>query len=191
MGDSEEEEAEMTSPARPGETAPLESFRLADDGHIPNNAALPLVVYRNVLPLDGADPAAACEALFAENDWNGGWRDGIYPYHHYHATTHEALGIVRGEARVRFGGEAGPVVTVRAGDVVVIPAGVGHKSEGATGDLLVVGAYPGGREPDMCTGRGDTRLRALASIAHVPLPAADPVYGVKGPLLGAWRLGHP
>jgi len=34
----------------------------------------------------------------------------------------------------------GPVVVVRAGDIVVIPAGVGRKNEGASKDLLVVGA---------------------------------------------------
>jgi uncharacterized protein YjlB len=165
----------------------VETHHLAENGEIPNNPALPLLVYRGALPLDG-DAAAECERIFAANGWPPAWRDGIYPYHHYHATAHEALGIVRGEARVRFGGEGGPVVEVRAGDVVVVPAGVGHKSEGASGDLLVVGAYPDGRdEPDLCTGKPEERERARARIPLVARPAADPVFGAAGPLIEAWR----
>ena len=97
------------------------------------------------------------------------------------------LGIARGEARVRFGGAKGVVVTVRAGDVVVIPAGVGHQNLGASGDLLVVGAYPGGTDFDLCRGQADERPRVLDNIAEVVLPAADPVHGPDGPLLAHWR----
>ncbi len=81
------------------------------------------------------------------------------------------------------------MVDVHAGDVVVIPAGVAHKSEPTSPDLLVVGAYPGGHGPDMrVPGNGD-RERALANIAAVPLPAADPVCGASGPLIERWRAG--
>ena len=167
----------------------IETHRLEDDGRIPNNPALPLLVYRGVLALSAGDPAAECEATFARNGWTGGWRNGIYDYHHYHATTHEVLGIVRGEARVRFGGERGPLVTVREGDVVVIPAGVGHKNEGSTPDLLVVGAYPDGRDWDLCRGEPGERPRVLDNIAAVPLPGADPLHGADGPLVRLWHQG--
>jgi uncharacterized protein YjlB len=180
---SEAEEGDMANAAAAGT---VEAYRLAENGEIPNNPELPLLVYRAALP-PGEDPAAACEALFRRHGWGGGWRDGVYSYHHYHATAHEALGIVRGEARLRFGGEGGPVVAVRAGDVVVVPAGVAHKNEGASGDLLVVGAYPDGRdEPDMCTGRPGEIERARTRIAGVARPAADPVFGAGGPLLKEW-----
>src|SRR5437899_6148106 len=132
--------------------ATVELYRLADDGIIPNNAALPLIVYRGALPPSG-DVARQFEALFARNGWSGGWRNGIYPYHHYHSTAHEVLGIANGHARVRFGGAKGETVAVRAGDVVVVPAGVGHKRESASADLLVIGAYTDGRGPDLCTGK--------------------------------------
>jgi uncharacterized protein YjlB len=79
------------------------------------------------------------------------------------------------------------VVELRAGDVVVIPAGVAHKNEGASPDLLVVGAYPGGRSPDMRRPGAQERERALHNIANVALPACDPVYGKSGPLLERWR----
>ncbi len=164
----------------------VDALRFEDDGAIPNNR-LPLLVYPGVVGVTGADPAAAFEARFAANGWRGAWRNGIYPFPHYHSTAHEVLGIARGEARVRFGGGNGRVLTVRAGDVVVIPAGVGHQNLGASADLLVVGAYPGGAAWDLCRGRPEERPRVLANIAQVALPAADPVYGQNGPLPEHWR----
>ncbi len=164
----------------------IEEHLFADDGRVPNNPRLPLVVYRGALAT-GPGAAAACEARFAANGWSGGWRAGIYAHHHYHSTAHEALGVVAGSARVRLGGEGGEIVELRAGDAVVIPAGVAHKSEAATPDFLVVGAYPGGRGPDMRTPGARERERALANIAAVPLPAADPLCGKSGPLIERWR----
>ena len=167
----------------------VETHLLEDDGTIPNNPRLPLLVYRGVLERDD-DAAARCEARFTRNGWKAAWRDGVYPYHHYHATTHEALGVVSGEASVRFGGEHGPVVSVSAGDVVVIPAGVGHKRESASRDLLIVGANPDGRdEPDMNTGKPGERGRALGAIPNVPTPSFDPVWGEGGPLATVWKSG--
>ena len=160
--------------------------RFADDGAIPNNPTLPFLVYPGALNLPGDDPAAACEAVFERNGWSGSWRDGIYPFAHYHSTAHEVLGVCRGEAKVRFGGDAGVTLTVRAGDVVVIPAGVGHHNLGASGDFLVVGAYPRGQSWDLRRGLAEERPQVLDNIARVPLPAADPVYGADGPLVAHW-----
>src|SRR5258708_30699555 len=122
--------------------ARVDQYLFRDDGKIPNNRDLPLLIYRGVLDHDGNDPAARCESLFARNHWRDAWRNGIYNYDHFHATTPEVLGIVRAHVQVRFGGEAGLIVEIEAGDVVVIPAGVGHKNMGASGDLLGVGADP-------------------------------------------------
>ena len=97
------------------------------------------------------------------------------------------LGIAAGWIRVSLGGESGRTVELRAGDVVVIPAGVAHKNEGASPDLVVVGAYPGGKSPDMCSPAEGQRERALRNIPKVALPASDPVYGKAGPLLARWR----
>ena len=111
-----------------GEPTPLiEEHWFDDDGVVPNNPRLPLVVYRGVLE-SGSGAAAACETLFASNGWSGGWRGGVYPYHHYHSTAHEALGMVAGSAKVRLGGDSGTVIDLYAGDVVVIPAGVAPKA---------------------------------------------------------------
>ena len=164
----------------------IETHRFADDGIVPNNPALPLVVYRGALPA-GGDRAGACESMFAEHGWPDAWRNGIHAHHHYHSTAHEVLGIVRGSARVRLGGERGRTVELNAGDVVVIPAGIAHKREAASSDLLVIGAYPRGQQPDMRHADSAVHDRALAAIAKVPLPAADPVTGRADPLLECWR----
>jgi uncharacterized protein YjlB len=165
----------------------IEEHVFTDDGRVPNNPLLPLIVYRGVLET-GPGAAALCETLFAGNGWSGAWRNGVYAHHHYHSTAHEVLGITAGSVRVRLGGDRGETVELRAGDVVVVPAGVAHKNEGASPDLMVVGAYPGGKSPDMCKPGAPKRERALRNIAEVAPPACDPVYGKPGPLLERWRV---
>lgn len=152
-----------------------ERYRFADDGAIPNSR-LPLLVWRSVLPSgEGGDPAAACEKVFARHGWADGWRWGIYDFHHFHSTAHEVLGVIRGTARVRFGGPGGLLLEMRPRDVVLIPAGVGHRNEGSSEDLLVVGAYPEGQSPDLCRGVPDERPRVLAAIAGLPIWERLPV----------------
>jgi uncharacterized protein YjlB len=164
----------------------LTTYLLPDDGRIPNNPYLPLLVYGGALKFNERDPAALCEQIIKGNGWGKSWRDGIYSFNHYHSTAHEVLAIARGEARVHFGGESGPKIGVKAGDVVLIPAGVGHKNLGSSHDLLVIGAYPPGQNWDLCRGAGDERPWALENIARVPLPDTDPIYGSQGPLLTHW-----
>ncbi len=165
----------------------VRAHKFADDGDVPNNPRLPLIVYAGAVDAGGGDAAAAFEALFAANGWRGGWRNGIYPFHHYHSTAHEVLGIARGEAEVRFGGEGGATVTVKAGDAVLIPAGVGHKRLSASRDLLVVGAYPGGARVDLNREGADDKDAIRRRIAAVAVPSADPVAGAGGPMVGLWQ----
>jgi uncharacterized protein YjlB len=164
----------------------LEACRFQDDGRIPNSR-LPLVLMRSAVAPDPSNAAAAFERTFAANGWTGLWRDGIFGFHHYHSTAHEVLGIAAGGASVRFGGEAGTTVEVQAGDVVVIPAGIGHKLIEARGDLLVVGGYAEGREPDTLRDDPSAIAAARRRIAAVPLPKSDPVHGRAGPLHLLWR----
>ena len=166
----------------------VRALHFEDDGRIPNNPTLPLLLYPSVLDVkDAADPAEVAEQRFARNGWRGAWRNGIFPFPHYHSNAHEVLAVCRGSATVRFGGDAGEVVEVRAGDVVVIPAGVGHQNLGSSGDFLVVGAYPAGQEDyDLCRGAPGERPGVLERIGRVRLPEHDPVAGAKGPLLEHW-----
>ncbi len=160
-----------------------------DDGRFPNNEKLPLVVYQNAVKLPQRDPAATFEEIFHANGWGNSWRNGIYPYHHYHSTAHEVLGISRGEAAVRLGGdERGQTFEVHSGDVIIIPAGVAHKNLGSSPDFQVVGAYPKGQKWDMNYGQPGERPQAERNIAQVPLPQTDPVYGKDGQLAKNWHL---
>jgi uncharacterized protein YjlB len=159
----------------------------ADDGTTPNNAALPLVVYCNALPTPGErDPAEVHEKLFAAHGWTGSWRNGIHGFLHFHACCHEVLGIARGRAEVQFGGDKGRVLTVEAGDVVVLPAGTGHRRLSSSRDLLVVGAYPSSGPQDQWRPGEISHREALERIARVRPPAQDPVYGHDGPLTRLW-----
>jgi uncharacterized protein YjlB len=167
--------------------------RFEDDGKTPNNPGLPLVIYRAAVGRRrGLDPAAILEVLFAANGWKEAWRDGIYDYLHFHTRTHEVLGIARGRARVQFGGDKGCTVSVKAGDVIVLPAGTGHRRISASDDLLVVGAYPSsaGGYDEPRPGELDHRT-AVRRIARVAPPARDPVYGRDGPLMRAWKRQRP
>ncbi len=169
----------MSPSSPPPPDASVVALRLAEDGSIPNNPRLPLLLWRRVVDPGHHDPAARLEAIFARHGWVPAWRDGIYPFPHYHSTAHEVLGIARGRVRVRLGGTRGVELVVEAGDVVFLPAGVGHQRLEPAPDLLVVGAYPPGQRPDLCRGLSEERASALARIAALPDPP-DPVRG--GPL---------
>lgn len=165
----------------PGRTEGLRAVVFADDGTFPNSR-LTLLFYEEALPRDAVTPEAL-ELLFAENDWPPAWRSSVYQFHHYHSTAHETLGIARGSARLMLGGPKGQEFEVRAGDVIVIPAGVAHKRLSSSGDFLVVGCYPPGLDWDLLRGEASDRPRADANLAAVPLPGTDPV---GGELVALW-----
>ncbi len=87
---------------------------------------------------------------------------------------------------MRFGGGRGRKLTLKAGDVAILPAGTGHQSLVASDDFLVVGAYPPEGTYDECTDAED-HARAVSSIRAVPRPKRDPVYGSGGPLAATWQ----
>ncbi len=163
------------------------AIALHDDGQTPNNPKCPLLLYRDAVSLGkDLDPAAIFEKLFAANGWGRSWRNGIYDFLHFHARSHEVLGIARGSARVQFGGLKGETLTLEAGDVVVLPAGTGHQRVTASKDLLVVGAYPPDGSYEETRPHEIDHAEARRHIAEVPLPAADPIYGSDGPLRRLW-----
>ena len=78
------------------------------------------------------------------------------------------------------------MIALKAGDVVVLPAGTGHQALSTSKDLVVVGAYPSRGQYDEYDGSRSEYTRAVMMIPKVPLPGKDPVYGSKGPLRRLW-----
>ncbi|HYF33531.1 MAG TPA: cupin [Chitinophagaceae bacterium] len=156
-----------------------------DDGLVPNNK-LPLLWYRNVFDARDEKGASWLEERFYANNWKNSWRNGIFTFQHYHSIAHEVLGIYSGKAKVLLGGDKGAVVEVKAGDIIVIPAGVGHKNLGDE-NLGVVGAYPNGMDVDILRAQPGDRPQADRNIAAVPLPASDPLLGNGKGLIDYWK----
>ena len=156
---------------------------------VPNNP-LPLIIWPRVA-LDEAqeeepDLADWFERTFARNGWPPSWRYDIFPYTHYHPNTHELLGVAEGWAEVLFGGDTGRMVTLRAGDAVLIPAGVGHKQVYASEDFMVVGAYPEGFAPETSRDEPAKLHAAEQQVKRVPLPTRDPFTGKEGAVTEIW-----
>jgi uncharacterized protein YjlB len=162
------------------------SLVFADDGLVPNNR-LPFLVYRGAIPLDQAHPEQTIERLFGANGWGAMWRNGIFDYLHYHATVHEALGVARGRADVRFGGERGRTLEISAGDVAILPAGTGHQCLAASDDFCVIGAYPPGPPMEITRPTPENHRKALKTIPEVKVPDTDPVRGKDGPQVRLWN----
>ncbi|MCQ6561468.1 cupin domain-containing protein [Paenibacillus mendelii] len=162
----------------------IATYFFEDDGVMPNNRLLPVLVYLGVMQ----DDTGRIEQLFNQNNWRNSWTNGVFDYHHYHSNTHEVLGVTKGSATLQLGGEQGAAVHVQAGDIVVLPAGTVHKRLTSSADFQVVGAYPDGMHYNLRKGKPDDRLAALDEIPLVPLPGTDPVHGHNGPLMKYWRI---
>lgn len=151
-------------------------------GGVPNNPRLPVLIYRAALPAD----ATSIETHVGANGWECRWRDGIFDFHHFHSTAHETLAVARGTATVLIGGEDGEEVNLGPGDVLILPAGTGHKRITASRDFLVVGAYPPGQDYEIEKPSAAGLNEAANRIRRVPLPTSDPVAGTRGALTRLW-----
>ena len=162
------------------------SFVFEDDGLVPNNP-LPFLVYKGAVDVANDHPEKTIEGLFGANGWGAMWRNGVFDYVHYHATVHEVLGVARGRARVRFGGNSGKELEIMAGDVAILPAGTGHQCVFASPDFCVVGAYPPGPPMQVTRPTPENHAKALKTIPQVKVPKTDPVRGEDGPLTRLWK----
>lgn len=145
------------------------------------NAELPVLIYPAALAAPEGFPA-----LFRRRGWGGGWVNGVYGFDHFHADAHEVLGCISGWARLRLGGPGGEEVLLRAGDAVLLPAGMGHRRLAQSEDFSVAGAYPPGQSPDLQRGSAADYEAMLRRARSVPLPGTDPVLGEGGPVQAHW-----
>ncbi|QNI02147.1 cupin [Halomonas sp. SH5A2] len=149
------------------------------------NSPLPVLMYRDVIDIVDAEALAdTLETMFEQHGWPPAWRYHLYDFDHFHSTAHEVLGIFRGQARARLGGPNGRELMLCAGDVLVLPAGVGHASLEADDDFCMVGAYPPGQKPEIERGDPAQLEAAMARVANVAMPESDPV---GGSLKSLWR----
>jgi uncharacterized protein YjlB len=153
----------------------LETWVAPPGDVIPNHPAFGVLIYREVNAPD-------VRALFHEQGWGGSWVNGVFEFHHFHSTSHEVLGVLAGEATLELGGPQGDSFQVHAGDVLVLPAGTGHKRATARNGFTVCGAYPAGQEDYDLLREADDAARER--IRSVPVPDQDPVGG-EG--VAGWR----
>ncbi|KTD47873.1 Cupin domain protein [Legionella rubrilucens] len=159
---------------------------ISPQGYFPGNPHYPLLIYKQVFSGMNESPQAIQDRL-EQNHWSHSWVDSIYDFHHYHSNTHEVLVIISGECQVQFGGDNGSIYTVKQGDVVILPAGVAHKSLSMTDNFRCIGAYPFDVGIDMNYGNSEEYLQALKTIKEVGLPKKDPIFGEKGLIFNYWK----
>lgn len=167
--------------------AEIITMQLKENGNFPNNMKLPVLLYKNVFDFKNSNPASDVEKVFSKNNWGGSWRDGIYTFHHYHSTAHEALGVYSGWAEVQLGGPESKIVRIEKGDLVVLPVGTSHKRINSGGGFAVVGAYPDGQNWDMNYGKQEELQQAKKNMAKVSNPKNDPVFGKEGKMFEYWK----
>lgn len=162
----------------------IELHTFSDDGLIPNNN-LPVIVYRGAC--EEEDIENWLFSTFQANNWTNNWKDIILRYDHFHSNTHEVLGLAKGTAKLMIGGKNGKILEFSAGDVIVMPAGVGHFSVSDNDDYLFVGGYPNGATWDLLTGTEPNRETILSKIKSLPFPENDPLFGKMGQLHDSWK----
>ncbi|NIA87250.1 cupin domain-containing protein [Rahnella aceris] len=176
----------QTGFATPREVA-MNTLRIdKPDGGVPNNT-LPVLIYHRVIPPDTADNADYLEHLFRANGWPPQWRYPVYTFTHFHSNTPEVLGVFAGTAKLQLGGEHGNIIEVKVGDVLLLPAGIGHKQISADDDFMLVGAYPPGIKADLCHDELPQLAARTKAVNAVPLPATDPVTGHSEGSMLVWH----
>ena len=153
----------------------LETWTAPPGEVIPNHPCFPVLLYRGVDVCDA-------RALLAEHGWGASWVNGVFDFHHFHSTSHEVLAVIAGRATIELGGPQGRAFDVAVGDVIVLPAGTGHRRASADGAFRVLGAYPAGQEDNDLLRAADDAARAR--IAALGPPPDDPVGG-EG--IGLWK----
>lgn len=155
-----------------------------DDGTVPNSH-LPIILYLQVA--NNSSLSDWFENKLKENNWGNNWRDIVLPYDHFHSNTHEVLALSSGTVSLKIGGNQGKIFNLSAGDVLIIPGGVGHYSVSKHTNYQFIGGYPNGNDWDLRTGLPEERPAVLANLAKIILPKTDPIFGENGHLIDLWK----
>ncbi|KAI2464808.1 RmlC-like cupin domain-containing protein [Annulohypoxylon bovei var. microspora] len=180
----------MTLKLTPTPLASLRVSRHSIPAHnlIPNTSIQnqQLLHYHEAFPPSTLNTRALESHLTAVGVVEPQWRYTMYSTTHFHSTTHEVLCISEGKAKLCFGGEDNPGKVekeVVRGDVLIIPAGVGHRLlHDLIGGFEMVGSYPKGYNWDMCYGKQGEEAK-VQGIGKLPWFERDPIYGDTGPVL--------
>ncbi|KAI9038792.1 uncharacterized protein KD926_010248 [Aspergillus affinis] len=128
--------------------------------HIPKTAinSKPLMIYHQAFDASSGDLAARFEEVGEHNP--------------------------RGFGRCR---RSRPPLFVEKGGLIIVPAGVGHRlleDIGTGQEFTMVGAYPRGKEWDMCYGQPGEEEKAR-NIHDLDWFQGDPLFGSGGPVMYA------
>ena len=172
---------ELLTPRSP-QKAEITSPKFPVGDQVPNNLDHPAVIARDAL--GGAHDDRAVRGLMERNGWAGTWTSIVFDYHHFHPDAFEALAVASGSATLMLGGPQGETLEVRAGDVMILPPGFGHRRLAMRDGFQICGAYPPGQEnyTIVRAGYDDAMLRQIAAVTN---PRTDPAWGADGALLKA------
>ncbi|CEN62626.1 Putative Cupin domain protein [Aspergillus calidoustus] len=175
-------------PIKPHSDIKVTCRQIPEWERIPNTSlqSKPLMIYHQAFD---ASADELCEHLEKVGEVSPSWVYSMYSQTHFHSTSHEVLGVVSGSARLCFGGEGNPdrfEPTVAKGDLIIVPAGVGHRllsePDKSGGSFKMVGAYPVNKSWDMCYGEPGEEAKRQ-NIPTLGWFQRDPLYGRDGPAL--------
>lgn len=153
-------------------------FYFKDDGITPNSQ-LPVLIYRGLFN----DSYESCEDWLEENFTKNGWartcHKPLLEFYHYHSNTHEVLGVCEGSGYIQLAAKNGVRTEIEKGDVVLIPAGVGHFCINHSEDFKLVAGYPAAVVPDVRRATQEERETALENLRSVAMPDFDPILGAE------------
>lgn len=163
-----------------------DTYFISDNKPFPNNR-LPVILYTEIFHEEKEDYGDDFLHLFRENGWGNSWRNGVYPFHHYHGEAHEVLGCAKGRVKIMLGGEGGEIYELHKGEAVLLPAGVAHCRVESTSDFSIIGAYPHNQSPDLNKGMEEEYKVNIEKIEKVQKPVKDPVTGLDIPAVEEWK----
>ncbi|WWC88229.1 uncharacterized protein L201_003134 [Kwoniella dendrophila CBS 6074] len=183
------------SPLQPASLASLRvsKHHISAYQNFPNTSLrpYPFMIYHSAYSPSSLSASSVEQHLRSIGVVNPAWRYTMYKQHHYHSNVDEVLVVVKGSAKLCFGGSLSNPdkleVEVSKGDAMIVPAGVGHalledKSEDEP--FQMVGSYPiGSKNWDMCTGEDSDKGSKWKTIRTLGWLRGDPIYGDKGPVL--------